>query len=169
MCEQLRRCLCTRGNRTGTYPVNRHYTERAALYVPIFPLHRLQCLKMPADEAKQFERLSANEKKLYNVVTVMNNFGVVEHYRLNLGGCFVLDRRYLLPVAGDARFFCEYPKQRNITYWVKQHKLRCDILSLHGFYPRRASITNKSISKVFTSLDHNSILIRLCEYGCLFP
>ena len=71
-----------------------HYTEKAAFYVTIFPLYKLRGLQMPSNEAKLFDRFSAIDKQLLNVVTMRGPYGT-EHYHLWLNGCFVLDRWYL--------------------------------------------------------------------------
>ena len=75
-------------------------------------------MRMPPDEVQQFNRLSANDKLLRNVVTVQGPHAT-EYYRLRIDGCFVLDRRYLQPVASEARFYSECLSWRDLTDWVE--------------------------------------------------
>ena len=103
-CGRLRMGLGTRNVRTGVDPgrATRHFTERAALFVPLFPIHMLDFLRLPDNWAKDFESLSASERASYKVVTVKGPNNVNEYYRLYIHGCFHLDRCYIHVPATDA-------------------------------------------------------------------
>ena len=75
MCGQLRKCIRTHGTRTGADPPSRHYTDRVAFFVATFRLYKLWGLQMSSDEAKLFDRFSANDKQLHHIVTVKGPYG----------------------------------------------------------------------------------------------
>ena len=175
MCGKLRMGLGTRNNRTGGDPTTRHFTERAALFEPIFPLHKLRCRRWPDKVLKHHDK--GREKWGwhdcdYNMITVMGHNNTKEYYNLYMEGCFVLDCRYVLPTSAEARIYTEHLTHRDLTDWMQQHKLHCDILGIQGFYPRRCVIDNNLKPRVMTTLANTEqpfqALYKLYEHGGLF-
>lgn len=87
MCGKLRMGLGTRNNRTSGDPTTRHFIERAALFEPIFPLHKLKCRRWSDKTLKWYDNGRVKwgwYDRDFNMITVKGPNNVKECYDLHI-------------------------------------------------------------------------------------